>query len=248
MKFCSLFLALTLVGVVAESSSAATLTNTNEAAKVGIEITKGVSNQHLAAEMFALPTDATSKANIIRDVRAYTTGNQNDPSNLRIGIYGSTLQGESAGGVYIEYAVPNMANKLISFGAPDVTSTAALEPDWTATFHALGGAAAQTLPGSDNYWIVYSLDSLGGLPLNTVASQSEATKPYLSIAAVADFDGTNQPTWTTESNKAIEATVSYTPVPEIDPASFGSAFALLMGSLGLVERRARRLLGRSTAA
>ena len=31
-------------------------------------------------------------------------------------------------------------------------------------------------------------------------------------------------------------------VPEIDPASFGSAFALLIGSLGLVERRARRAI------
>ena len=32
-------------------------------------------------------------------------------------------------------------------------------------------------------------------------------------------------------------------VPEIDPATFGSAFALLIGSLGLVERRARRTIG-----
>lgn len=32
-------------------------------------------------------------------------------------------------------------------------------------------------------------------------------------------------------------------VPEIDPSSFGSALALLAGSLGLLERRARRLLG-----
>jgi lysophospholipase L1-like esterase len=29
-------------------------------------------------------------------------------------------------------------------------------------------------------------------------------------------------------------------VPEIDPASFGSSLALLLGSLGLVERRSRR--------
>ena len=36
---------------------------------------------------------------------------------------------------------------------------------------------------------------------------------------------------------------SPSPVPEIDPASFGSAFALLIGSLGLVERRARRAIG-----
>ena len=32
------------------------------------------------------------------------------------------------------------------------------------------------------------------------------------------------------------------PVPEIDPGSFGSAAALLLGSLALVERHARRLL------
>ena len=30
------------------------------------------------------------------------------------------------------------------------------------------------------------------------------------------------------------------PVPEIDPTSFGSALTLLIGSLGLLERRARR--------
>jgi len=31
-------------------------------------------------------------------------------------------------------------------------------------------------------------------------------------------------------------------VPEIDPGSFGSAAALLLGSLALVERHARRLI------
>jgi hypothetical protein len=33
---------------------------------------------------------------------------------------------------------------------------------------------------------------------------------------------------------------SSSPVPEIDPTSFGSALTLLIGSLGLLERRARR--------
>ena len=33
---------------------------------------------------------------------------------------------------------------------------------------------------------------------------------------------------------------SSAPVPEIDPTSFGSALTLLIGSLGLLERRARR--------
>ena len=32
------------------------------------------------------------------------------------------------------------------------------------------------------------------------------------------------------------------PVPEIDPASFGSALALVVGALGILERRARKLL------
>ena len=38
------------------------------------------------------------------------------------------------------------------------------------------------------------------------------------------------------------------PVREIDPSSFGSAFALLIGSLGWVERRARRSPRLATAA
>lgn len=37
-----------------------------------------------------------------------------------------------------------------------------------------------------------------------------------------------------------ELTVSGSPVPEIDPAGIGSVFALLGGSLGLIERRRRR--------
>jgi hypothetical protein len=32
-------------------------------------------------------------------------------------------------------------------------------------------------------------------------------------------------------------------VPEIDPASFGSALALVLGSLGMLERKARRVIG-----
>jgi hypothetical protein len=40
----------------------------------------------------------------------------------------------------------------------------------------------------------------------------------------------------------------FTAVPEIDPTSFGSVLALLTGSLGLLERRARRLLQPVTTA
>ena len=39
----------------------------------------------------------------------------------------------------------------------------------------------------------------------------------------------------------IDLVSSSAPVPEIDPNSLGNALALLVGSLGVVERRNRRL-------
>ena len=48
------------------------------------------------------------------------------------------------------------------------------------------------------------------------------------------------------TNPSYAAIHSSFGVPEIDPSAFGSAFALLMGSLGLFERRGRRGLGLAT--
>ncbi len=39
------------------------------------------------------------------------------------------------------------------------------------------------------------------------------------------------------------ATVDPAPVPEIDPASFGTALALVLGALGLAERKRRVVIG-----
>jgi hypothetical protein len=39
----------------------------------------------------------------------------------------------------------------------------------------------------------------------------------------------------------FDATVAA--VPEIDPASFGSALSLVLGSLGMLERKRRRVIG-----
>jgi hypothetical protein len=58
----------------------------------------------------------------------------------------------------------------------------------------------------------------------------------------------NSATRFTDSEMIVTITSTEAPVPEIDPASFGSAFALLIGSMGLVERRARRALVLKTAA
>jgi len=46
----------------------------------------------------------------------------------------------------------------------------------------------------------------------------------------------------------MSLSVTGTAVPEIDPASFGSALALVLGALGVLERKARRLVRRTTAA
>ncbi len=47
---------------------------------------------------------------------------------------------------------------------------------------------------------------------------------------------------------SINNTFRQTDVPEIDPNSFGSALAVVMGGLSLLERRARRLLRQSAVA
>lgn len=44
-----------------------------------------------------------------------------------------------------------------------------------------------------------------------------------------------------------EGSLPPAPVPEIDPASFGSALALVVGALGILERRARKLLAAAVA-
>lgn len=55
---------------------------------------------------------------------------------------------------------------------------------------------------------------------------------FLAIACV----------YTIALGSSAQAFPQFPPVPEIDPGSFGSAAALLLGSLALVERHARRLI------
>jgi len=66
------------------------------------------------------------------------------------------------------------------------------------------------------------------------------------IKSVDFFDQTNQ----ASANKGswLVRLSPQASVPEIDPSSFGSAIAMLLGSLGLVERRSRRGVSRSAAA
>jgi len=91
----------------------------------------------------------------------------------------------------------------------------------------LNDASATALPNKD-------------LPTSlTLGDWSEAIFRIWAANSATRFD---------DSGMIVTITSIEAAVPEIDPASFGSAFALLIGSLGLVERRARRALGLKTAA
>lgn len=73
-------------------------------------------------------------------------------------------------------------------------------------------------------------------------SQNNASGVSYLGTKVSDNGGTWNDTLSSLSIR-IYASSTTTAVPEIDPSSFGSALALVAGSLGLLERRARRLLG-----
>ena len=99
-----------------------------------------------------------------------------------------------------------------------------------------------------SYWVVLS---------NANSASQEAYEWYLNdafstpttnnasgISYLGTKESNNLAPWTdTISLLSIALFADVAAVPEIDPSSFGSALALLAGSLGLLERRARRLLG-----
>ncbi|MEI8368860.1 MAG: choice-of-anchor R domain-containing protein [Planctomycetia bacterium] len=101
-----------------------------------------------------------------------------------------------------------------------------------------------------SYWVVLSNANSASQESYEWYSNDAFTNPTTHLASGVSYLGTQ------ESNNlgpwggtlaslsiALYATSTSTAVPEIDPSSFGSALALLAGSLGLLERRARRLVG-----
>jgi len=129
-----------------------------------------------------------------------------------------------------------------------------------------------SLSPSTNYWVVLhdsnavlgaqvtslyqvvgyqSPDAEGTFTSNFAAAQNgSGYTPYLAGYKLNGgswrLGGLGSNFYGTTAGMGLSITAS--PVPEINPASLGSAFALLMGSLGLVERRARRALGLTTVA
>ncbi len=101
-----------------------------------------------------------------------------------------------------------------------------------------------------SYWVVLSNANSASLVSYEWYTNDAFSAPSTNNASGVSYLGTKQSNnlaaWTDtipSLSIALYATVAVAPVPEIDPSSFGSALALVAGSLGLLERRARRLLG-----
>jgi len=103
-----------------------------------------------------------------------------------------------------------------------------------------------------SYWVVASNANSASQESYEWYSNDSFTQPAAHLASGVSYLGTkesdNGGAWNgtlPSLSIALYATSTSTAVPEIDPNSFGSALALVAGSLGLLERRARRLLGLS---
>lgn len=99
-----------------------------------------------------------------------------------------------------------------------------------------------------SYWVVLSNANSASLESYEWYTNDAFSAPSTNNASGVSYLGTKQSdnlaAWTdTIPSLSIALYATSTAVPEIDPSSFGSALALLAGSLGLLERRARRLLG-----
>jgi len=138
-----------------------------------------------------------------------------------------------------------------SAGAPGsalATYTTSSPVDAKAIYAFTGSFIAQQ---NTSYWVVLSNANAATSGGNYAWYTNDTfSTPTTHLASGISYLGTKQSDnlapWTNtvpSLSIAIYAESTTTAVPEIDPSSFGSALALVAGSLGLLERRARRLLG-----
>ena len=112
-------------------------------------------------------------------------------------------------------------------------------------------AAGISLDASSRYWLVFGVSS--GNPdykfnyADAVAATGVWSYPYGGNFGGVVANSSNQGGSWSLSNYGpflleFDATAAAA-VPEIDPASFGSALSLVLGALGLAERKRRRVIG-----
>ena len=105
----------------------------------------------------------------------------------------------------------------------------------TNTFSATG---IPTLASSSSFWVV--LRGVGGT-VNWLYTGDTPTG--VGSSTNTNFSTTSGASWAgVSTGTPYMMTINATPqaVPEIDPASFGSALSLVLGSLAVLERRRRR--------
>ena len=120
-----------------------------------------------------------------------------------------------------------------------------------------GGLLNMTTSGTDSSFIdIGGTLTLGGSSslLMTMETQIAGVAYIIAhynslVGEFATVNGLPDASWHVDYNYLGRNEIAIVSnVPEIDPASCGSAFALRMGSLGLVERRTRRRIGLKTRA
>ena len=223
-------------------------TNTTQSDAAPLRLSKGPGTFVQHAEGFRLSSFQSSER--INFVEAYTTNA--DPSDLRIGIYASRLDGYAlpppAFGV-VEFPVPDVSKEVIRFAAPIVSSiNDGFDTFWTARFASIGATPSDIMLPGGVHWIVYSLANDGILDLDGVAAQSNIPEIYFGDSAVTTEASAGS--WTIQG-RAVAASIEYgalpeVAVPEIDPSSFGSALSLVVGAIALCEQR--RLRGCASAS
>ena len=111
-------------------------------------------------------------------------------------------------------------------------------------------AAGISLAPSSRYWLVFGVTS--GNPdynfnyADAVAASGVWSYPYGGNFGGVVANSSNQGSSWSLSNYGpflLEFDATVAAVPEIDPASFGSALSLVLGALGLAERKRRRVIG-----
>jgi len=127
---------------------------------------------------------------------------------------------------------------LATFTAGSAVSSKAIY-SFTGSFAALENTS---------YWVVLSNANSASQQSYEWYSNDAFSQPSEQNASGLSYLGTKESNdggaWSnTLPSLSISLRGSSTTVPEIDPNSLGSVLALVAGSLGLLERRARRMLG-----
>ena len=90
------------------------------------------------------------------------------------------------------------------------------------------------LTQGSNYWVIPQLEGSWFLnsPGSTPTAQNSSGYIYTSTLERLTFGS-----WQEAPSNRYGISVTASPIPEIDPAGFGSVAALITGTLGLIERR-----------